>query len=228
LILKITIADSNQIFREGLKNVLSQHDDFELTALASNNEELLEIIEHNQPNLVIIDYDAKGFTKDIVSDIQLSHPEIKFIGITNYFSGQAIINAWRNGVLSHLQKKCSIRELEEAIYATAQSEQFFCDQLVENLQHEKIDVNQFEKHAEEFEQVNLSDRELEIIKHIAEGYTNAQIAVVLYISNHTVNTHRKNIMKKIGVNNTAGIVMYAVKMKLVHPEKFSFAPADDE
>jgi len=89
-------------------------------------------------------------------------------------------------------------------------------------------VNQFEKHAEEFEQVNLSDRELEIIKHIAEGYTNAQIAVVLYISNHTVNTHRKNIMKKIGVNNTAGIVMYAVKMKLVHPEKFSFAPADDE
>lgn len=225
--IKITIADSNEIYTEGLKNVLSTHEDFDVIATASSNDELIDSVEKDQPNIVLIDYDAKGFSMDVVSNIQLMYPNIQFIGITNYFSGQEIINAWKSGVLSHLQKRCSVKELEEAIQATVTGEQFFCDQLVVNLQHEKIDVKQFEKHAEEYEQLNLSDREMEIIKLIAEGYTNAQIAVVLYISNHTVNTHRKNIMKKIGVNNTAGIVMYAVKMKLVQPEKFSFSPSDE-
>ena len=73
------------------------------------------------------------------------------------------------------------------------------------------------------EAVILSDRENEIIKLIAEGLTNAQIAEQLFLSNHTINTHRKNIMAKLGVKNTAGIVIYAVKTNLVSPNKFLFA-----
>ena len=69
----------------------------------------------------------------------------------------------------------------------------------------------------------LSDRESEIIVLIAEGNTNAQIAEMLFLSNHTVGTHRKNIMSKLGVRNTAGIVMYAVKTNLISPNKFLFA-----
>jgi len=74
------------------------------------------------------------------------------------------------------------------------------------------------------EAVILSERENEIIVHIAEGLTNEQIAEQLFLSKHTVNTHRKNIMAKLGVKNTAGIVMYAVKMNLISPNKFLFAP----
>jgi DNA-binding CsgD family transcriptional regulator len=69
----------------------------------------------------------------------------------------------------------------------------------------------------------LSERENEIIVYISEGQTNAQIAENLFLSNHTINTHRKNIMAKLGVKNTAGIVMYAVKTQLVSPNKFLFA-----
>jgi DNA-binding CsgD family transcriptional regulator len=72
--------------------------------------------------------------------------------------------------------------------------------------------------------VNISERELEIIKLIAEGYTNVEIAEKLFLSPHTVNTHRKNILQKLGINNTAAIVMYAVKTNLVSPNKFLFAP----
>ena len=224
---KIIIADTNEIFSEGLRNILSAQDDYTICAKVNNDEGLLNQVKIHQPDLVLIDYSSGNITLDTVSKIRLNFPDIQFIGITNYFSGQEIVNAWKSGVMSHLQKRCSVKELNDAIKATLKGEQFFCGQLVENLQHENIDVNQFEKHAEELKQVNLSERELEIIKLIAEGYTNAQIAVVLYISNHTVNTHRKNIMKKIGVNNTAGIVMYAVKMKLVQPEKFSFTPGSE-
>jgi DNA-binding NarL/FixJ family response regulator len=69
----------------------------------------------------------------------------------------------------------------------------------------------------------ISQRELEIIQLIAEGYTNTEIAEKLFLSTHTVNTHRKNIMQKLGINNTAALVMFAVKMELVHPNKFLFA-----
>jgi DNA-binding CsgD family transcriptional regulator len=74
------------------------------------------------------------------------------------------------------------------------------------------------------EPVVISERELEVIKYIAEGYTNNEIAEKLFLSPHTVNTHRKNIMQKLGVNNTAAIVMYAVKSQLVSPNKFLFSP----
>jgi len=73
------------------------------------------------------------------------------------------------------------------------------------------------------EPVVLSEREIEIIVHIAEGNTNVQIADMLHLSSHTINTHRKNIMAKLGVKNTAGIVMYAVKSNLISPNKFLFA-----
>jgi DNA-binding CsgD family transcriptional regulator len=76
------------------------------------------------------------------------------------------------------------------------------------------------------EPVSISDRELEIIKLIAEGYTNNEIAEKLFLSHHTVNTHRKNILQKLGVNNTASIVMYAVKTQLVSPNKFLFSPVN--
>ena len=90
------------------------------------------------------------------------------------------------------------------------------------MRDESIDISSVKSENFIFENVELSERESQIISLIAEGYTNTQIAVILYISNHTVNTHRKNIMKKLGVNNTAGIVMYAVKVNLVKPYQFNF------
>jgi deoxyadenosine/deoxycytidine kinase/DNA-binding CsgD family transcriptional regulator len=86
-----------------------------------------------------------------------------------------------------------------------------------------IDVDDIDFESFSCEPVLLSERENEIIVFIAEGQTNAQIAETLFLSNHTINTHRKNIMAKLGVKNTAGIVMYAVKTNLVSPNKFLFA-----
>lgn len=101
--------------------------------------------------------------------------------------------------------------------------QFFCGQILETIQRANIDVEDINLENFSCEPVVLSERELEIIVKIAEGFTNGQIAELLHLSTHTVNTHRKNIMAKLGVKNTAGIVMYAVKSNLVSPNKFLFA-----
>jgi len=111
-----------------------------------------------------------------------------------------------------------------AVEETARGSKFFCGQILETIRKASIDVEDIDFDSFSCEPIVVSDRENEIITLIAEGLTNIQIAEQLFLSSHTVNTHRKNIMAKLGVKNTAGIVMYAVKTNLVSPNKFLFAP----
>ena len=93
---------------------------------------------------------------------------------------------------------------------------------MDRIRKESIDVKDLEKLQLGCDPIHLSGRETEVISLIAEGFTNGQVAEKLFLSAHTVTTHRKNIMSKIGVNNTAAMVMYAVKTGLVSPNKFLF------
>jgi DNA-binding NarL/FixJ family response regulator len=123
-----------------------------------------------------------------------------------------------------VKKDCELSEILDAVKETKKGNRFFCGQLLETIQRANIDVHDIDVDGFTCEAVILTERETEIIKLIAEGLTNIQIADLLFLSTHTINTHRKNIMGKLGVRNTAGIVMYAVKTELVHPNKFLFAP----
>jgi DNA-binding CsgD family transcriptional regulator len=109
------------------------------------------------------------------------------------------------------------------VIETAKGNKFFCGKILETINKSNLDVDDIDHGLLTCDPVLMSDRENEIIVLIAEGYTNDQIAEMLFLSKHTVNTHRKNILFKLGVKNTAGIVMYAVKTQLVSPNKFLFA-----
>jgi DNA-binding NarL/FixJ family response regulator len=116
-----------------------------------------------------------------------------------------------------------LEKIIDSVKATAKGNKFFCGQILETIQSASIDIDDLDFDSFTCEPVVISERENEIIKLIAEGQTNTQIAELLFLSNHTINTHRKNILSKLGVKNTAGIVMYAVKTNLVSPNKFLFA-----
>ncbi len=220
----LIIADSKELSRIGLRNIFEGKEDVNLVGEAESAKELMDLLQTSPSDMVLIDYSSKDFTIDVVIKALLEGVPSKFIGITPYNSGQTVVNALKAGVFSHVKKDCSVREIVDSVESTAKNEKFFCAELVDMIRAEGIDLDAVEESAATIETIVLSDRELEIIRLIAEGYTNAQISVVLYISNHTVNTHRKNIMKKLGVNNTAGIVMYAAKSNLVSPNKFVFSP----
>ncbi|MGZ4158606.1 MAG: response regulator transcription factor, partial [Bacteroidia bacterium] len=126
------------------------------------------------------------------------------------------------GVTSHLLKDCDEDEIVEAIYKTAKGEQFMCGKIVTNILEVKPEAA-FESSCEG---LNISDREMEIIKLIAEGFSNKEVADKLFLSTHTITTHRKNIMNKLGVNNTAGLVLFAVRENLVSPNHFLFSAAN--
>jgi DNA-binding NarL/FixJ family response regulator len=223
----IILADSNELIRLGLRAIISSNSSWKIVGEARNNEELQEIIESFGEAVVLIDYSAAGFDISVIPKILNSNKNVKFVAVTPEQSAQTLVDALRSGVTSYVKKDCEISEIVNSLEETFNGNKFFCGQILETIQRANIDVNDIDFDSFTCESVVLSERENEIIKLIAEGNTNPQIADQLFLSSHTVNTHRKNIMGKLGVKNTAGIVMYAVKTNLVSPNKFLFAPELD-
>jgi DNA-binding NarL/FixJ family response regulator len=223
----IILADSNELIRLGLRAIISSNSSWKIVGEARNNEELQEIIESFGEAVVLIDYSAAGFDISVIPKILNSNKNVKFVAVTPEQSAQTLVDALRSGVTSYVKKDCEISEIVNSLEETFNGNKFFCGQILETIQRANIDVNDIDFDSFTCESVVLSERENEIIILIAEGNTNPQIADQLFLSSHTVNTHRKNIMGKLGVKNTAGIVMYAVKTNLVSPNKFLFAPELD-
>lgn len=221
--MKIVLADSNELIRLGIRSALKNDLKIELVGEATSSAGLLELVKNFEADVVVVDYTSKGFSIDVILELRALRKHINILAITPEQSAQTLIDALRSGVMSYVKKDCSISEIVDAVRETGKGNKFFCGQILETIQEANLDVNDIDLDAFTCEPVILSERESEIIVLIAEGYTNLQIAEMLFLSNHTVGTHRKNIMAKLGVRNTAGIVMYSVKMNLISPNKFLFA-----
>ena len=221
--MRLIIADSNEIVRIGLRTVLASEASVEIVAEAKSSLELIDIVKSFGTDLVLIDYTSNHFSIDVIPQILQKYPDVQIVAITPEQSAQTLVNALRSGVKSYVKKDCDSSEIILSVKETWRGNKFFCGQILETIRDASIDVNDLDFESFTCEPVTLSERELEIITLIAEGLTNNQIADGLCLSSHTVNTHRKNIMAKLGVKNTAGIVMYAVKTNLVSPNKFLFA-----
>lgn len=221
--MKIILADSNELIRIGMRAVLSSEKNLEIVGEATSSEELISLIKNFGSDIVLIDYTSVGFSIDIIPRVISKFPNVSFVAITPEQSAQTLVNALRSGVKSYVKKDCDVSEIINSVKETARGNKFFCGQILETIQRASIDVEDIDFESFSCEPILLSERENQIITFIAEGQTNAQIAETLFLSNHTINTHRKNIMAKLGVKNTAGIVMYAVKTNLVSPNKFLFA-----
>lgn len=221
--MRIILADSNDLVRVGMRTILNSHGGFKIVGEAKDNDELLQQVKNFGASVVLIDYTSPGFDINIIPKVIGLNKEVKVLAITPEQSAQTLVDALRSGVISYVKKDCDLGEIINAVEETGRGNKFFCGQILETIQRASIDVNDIDFDSFSCEPIILSERENEIIVLIAEGLTNAQIADQLYLSNHTINTHRKNIMSKLGVKNTAGIVMYAVKTNLVSPNKFLFA-----
>ncbi|MCH2198106.1 MAG: response regulator transcription factor [Flavobacteriales bacterium] len=225
---RVVIADSNHIIRCGLATIFGNYEEIELVGEAVNDASLEELVTNFEPDVVMMDFVAPGFSIDSVPKVKQLCKGLKVVAITTEQSSQTVVNALRVGVDSYIKKDCDINEIVDSVKETGKGGKFFCGQILEAVRRDAIDLHDVELGELNCEPVSLSRREMEVITMIAEGHTNNQIAEKLFLSAHTVNTHRKNIMQKLGVNNTAAIVMYAVKAQLVSPNKFLFSPQGNE
>lgn len=219
--MQLILADSNDLVRVGIRSILKNKLDVEIVGEAKSNQDLMDMLHSFATEVIVIDYTSPGFDIDVLLKIKSTYPEVSVLAITPEQSAQVLVDALRAGITSYVKKDCSIPEIIEAVTETAKGNKFFCGQILETIQDANLNVEDIDD-VFSCEAVIISKRECEIITLIAEGFTNQQIAEKLFLSSHTVNTHRKNIMAKLGVKNTAGIVMYAVKTNLTSPNKFLF------
>ncbi|MBL8010805.1 MAG: response regulator transcription factor [Flavobacteriales bacterium] len=216
------LADHGELALVGLRAVFADVPRIEVVGEARDHIELQAQLVRTKPDVVLIDHTADGFGVQAIREGVRRSKRTRFVAITPDPSPLTFRNAMRGGVTSYIKKDCGIDEIIDAVLQTGDGQRFFCGKIVEAMQRASVDMSRIIAEPLSCDPVTLSDREVEVIALIAEGLSYTEIAERLHLSGHTVNTHRRNIMQKIGVNNSAALVMYAVKNGLVSPNKFLF------
>jgi len=219
---KILIADKNYLSRVGAELLISSLKGYELLpSVTTDLYDLTSKILSLCPDILILDFYSFNLSPADIKSLIRKRKSLKVLAITEVLSKAEMSSALNSGVNSYLLKECDREEIIEAIVATLNNERFLCGKITSvltaapEIMESKAMVKTYSCQG-----YNVTEREIEIIKYIAEGLSNKQIADKLNLSTHTVNTHRKNIMNKLDVNNTAGIVMYAVKNQLLETNHF--------
>lgn len=215
--ISVLIADKNYLSCLGLYTLLSKSSNFE--AEYTNDvdfEQLISTIKKNKPKILVIDFNSLNISSKQISIISKTFRKLQILAITDYLSKNEMQSVLNNGVRSYLLKECDKDEIIEALHATFNGERFLCGKVAHYLaSYEELEIIRPELEKVSCQGLGITDRELDIIRLISEGLSNKLIADKLELSTHTVNTHRKNIMNKLNIANTAGIVMFAVKNKLL-------------
>lgn len=209
--IKILIADAHYLIRMGLVSVLSEQKDFEIAGETDDVTNLIQLTKSIQPDVVIFDYKSgKNFSIEDIRKIKKTAPNAQLLIISDDKNKKSIFSAIEFGAVSFLTKECDKEEIISAVRATAKQEKFMC--------HKVIDIiieNHIHHNEDMCKALNLSARESEIIKLTAKGWQAKTIAEHLFLSTHTVYTHKKNIMKKLKINTSSEMIVYAIQNNIV-------------
>jgi DNA-binding NarL/FixJ family response regulator len=209
--LDILIVDDHKLFREGLKILLKNLENVGTIWEASDGEVFLSMIKTHKPHVVLMDIEMPKLNGiDATVKALEQFPDLKILALSMYSDEEYFQKMIDAGVCGFLLKNSEFSEVKKAIQTVAEGSNYFTDELLYKL------VNRIKAKAVHTEPVvSLSDRELEILALICKGFSNQEIAEQLYISKRTVDHHRASLLTKTGTKNTASLVIYAIKNKIV-------------
>lgn len=205
--IKIVIADAQYLIRLGLTCLLSKDDRFKVVGEAAGSKELRGVIAKTRPDVLIMDYDQpKSFDIDDVQAVKSMSPRTHILIVSDDEDRDNIYKVIDSGGISFLTKECDQDEIVSAVLATSKGEKFICHKIIDIILNNKNGTAA----PDDCKPYNLSLREIEIIQLTAKGLSAKEIAGRLYLSTHTVYTHKKNIMKKLKLNSSSEMILYAI------------------
>ncbi len=204
--IRIIIVDDHQLIVDGMKALLAGEDDLQVVGEASNGKEALKLLELVETDLVLLDIDMPVMNGiDTAKQLRKLYPDLSIIILSMHAEQGLVKNLVEIGADGYLLKNSSRDEVMEAISKVTKGEKYFSTEVTMSL------LNNSAGSRNQTESIRLTERESEILTLIAEGFTNKEIGDQLFISHRTVDTHRTNLMKKLEVNNLAGLISYALK-----------------
>ncbi len=213
--IKVILADDHDIVRFGIASVIRTADDIELIGEASDGRGTIELYKQFTPDVAIVDITMPGMNGiETTRAILESHPDARILILTMHMDEEYLNQALKAGAKGYLLKNCDKQELVNGIRSIAKGDKVFSGTIsmlmTEHYINSVTDVHQ-EKPQPRNGSIHLTKREKEILNLIADGLTSQEIAESLYISPRTVETHRANLLQKLDIKNTAGLVRYAVE-----------------
>ncbi len=209
-IISLVIVDDHEIFRTGLKVILNSISNFKVIGSFPDGKSLFQGLSEKVPDIIFMDIklaDENGI--DLTKKVKQKYPTIKVITLTMFGEIEYFNEMVDAGAEGFLLKNTEVLELQRAVTNVLNNETYFAKEFLGYL------TLKIKKSAKSVINVNLSERELEVLKLICEGYNNNEIAEKLFISSHTVDGHRRNLILKTGVKNAPNLVMFALKNGLI-------------
>ncbi|MGQ9474740.1 MAG: response regulator [Actinomycetota bacterium] len=219
----VMLVDDHEVVLEGLIRILERQGGIKIVSVARSAEEALEKIGRFPPDVIIVDIQLPGMNGiELIKRVKSQYPEIEAITLTVFDDEQFAKQAIKAGAIGYVIKDAAKEELVKAVRAAAKGESLISTSVARKLIEEISEPSGKKKRDEGYE--GLSQRELDVIKLMARGYNNRQIADILFISEHTVKVHIRNIFRKIGVTDRTNAVLWAIERGLVLKDKESVRP----
>ena len=212
--IKIVLADDHAVLRQGLRSLLGKKPEYDVVAEASDGVEAIRLVRETLPSLLIIDLTMPHLNgMDAIRDIKKIHPHTKIIVFTVHTAEEYVFASLKAGADGYVPKTAKFAELVAAIQTVLQGKIYLSPD-ISNTVVEGYLKGASDRKAEDC-MGSLTSREYEVLKLVAEGYKNREIADTLYISVKTVEKHRENIKHKLGLSGTSAMITYAIQHGLV-------------
>lgn len=214
---EVLLVDDHRIVRDGIKAILRHTEDFRVVFEAETGPDAVQICRRSKPDLVLMDVSLPGLDGiEATQEILRYFPEAKVIVLSMYDDEHSVVSAIRAGARAFVLKKASEEDLLEAMRTVARGGSYLSPQVSDRLLH-RIQRGDLDPRMAQPGLGELSPREMQVLRLVAEGKTSKEIAVLLDLGLQTVRSYRKTMMKKLGVNNVAGLTQLALAAGLTRP-----------
>ncbi|MBL7845320.1 MAG: response regulator transcription factor [Cyclobacteriaceae bacterium] len=219
-ITKVLLVDDHALIRQGVQSMLEQFDDLEVIASVASGEDAINSVNEQKPDVILMDIMMSGMTGiEATRWIKENYPDIKVVMLSAEISKTYVSASIQSGVDGYLPKDVDSGTLIEAIRVTSAGGRYFNDAIMKLVFEDFFQKEKVKAPAKSLPN-NLTAREYEVLQLIALGKSNKELAEELFISIKTVETHKTNILQKLGLKNTAEVVRYAIKNKIIDVQNF--------
>jgi len=215
--IRIILADDHKLFCEGLLSMLEGQSDLEVIATAPDGNTVANLARELSPDMVIVDIGMPNLNGiEAARRIAAENPSIKIIALSMHSDKRFVAEMFKAGASAYILKDCVFEELISAIHSVMEGNPYVSPALTKMVIKDYI-KNLHQDNSSAFEV--LTAREREVLQLLAEGKTTRQIASSLFVSEKTVESHRRQVMRKLGINSVAGLIKYAIREGLTTLEE---------
>lgn len=212
--IRVLVADDHSVVRQGIRHVLEGAEEFTIVAEAENGNEVAELVAQSKPDVVVLDISMPGLSGiEVTAVLRKRFPKCRVLILSMYDNQEYVLEAVRSGAHGYLLKDTAADDLATAIRSIHSGEAFYSPPIAAKLA--AAVKGDFSDKADTGELASLTTREREVLRGIARGLTNKDIATQLGISPRTVETHRESLMRKLGIRHVAGLTKLALETGLI-------------